>query len=383
MINRLIYSEIQDARQQYPIIVITGPRQSGKTTLLKSMFSDYRYVSLENPDMREFATVDPKGFLNEYNSKVIFDEVQQTPEIFSYLQQIVDDSKVMGQFILSGSQNFHLMERITQSLAGRVAIFRLFPFEFKEMLEANWLSSELSEVITNGFYPGIFERKIHQDRFYSNYIDTYVKRDVSQLVNIQDHRTFGNFLKLCAIRSGQILNLTDLARDAGISHTTAKNWISILETSYIIYLLQPYFVNYGKRTIKSPKLYFYDVGLLCHLLSIRKGNISPIHSMWGNIFENMIISELIKQNNHKGLLRDYYYWRDSKGHEVDLLFEAGESLVTYEIKAGTTILDKMFDGLRYFKNISGNQVTKQYLIYGGKSPQKRTEFEVVPWQAAH
>ncbi len=380
MIQRINYKAIEKALGQYPIIALTGPRQSGKTTMLKSMFNAYRYVNLENPDIRNYAITDPRGFLSEYDANVIFDEVQQAPELFSYLQQIVDENKAMGQFVLSGSQNFHLMERITQSLAGRVAMFKLFPFEFKEMKKAGWLLDDLAQVLTKGFYPAIFERKLDQDQYYANYIDTYVKRDVSQLVNIQDNRTFNNFIKLCAARAGQILNLNDLARDAGVSHTTVKNWVSVLETSYIVFTLQPYFVNYGKRVIKSSKLYFYDVGLLCHLLSIRKSEISPLHPMWGNVFENMIVSELVKQNHHSGLLRDYYFWRDSKGNEVDLLYAEGQSLTTYEIKSSKTIQEKMFSGLKYFNTVAGGKVTNQFLIYGGNTTQKRTDFQVLPWE---
>lgn len=380
MINRINYNEIVEALLQYPIVALTGPRQSGKTTLLKSMFHDFRYVNLEAPDTREFATNDPRGFLLEYGTKVIFDEVQRVPELFSYLQSIVDESGLMGQFILSGSQNFHLMGRITQSLAGRVAMFKLLPFEFEEMIKADWLSDDLPDVLTKGFYPALFERKLNQDKYYSNYIDTYVKWDVSQLVNIQDNHTFNNFIKLCAARAGQLLNLNDLSRDVGVSHTTIRNWISILETSYLVFTLQPYYANYGKRVIKTPKLYFYDVGLLCHLLNIRKSDISPLHPMWGNIFENMIVSELIKQNYHSNLLRDYYFWRDSKGHEVDLLYVEGQSLTTYEIKAGKTIQENMFNGLRYFNKVTGGKVNNQFLIYGGDTPQKRSDFQVLPWR---
>ena len=382
MIRRISYSKIKEALHQYPIVSLTGPRQSGKTTLLKSMFTDFRYVNLEAPDIREFANSDPKGFLSEYNANVILDEVQRTPELFSYLQVLVDEKQTMGQFILSGSQNFQLMERITQSLAGRIAMFKLFPFEFSEMKEAKWLSHNLPETFTKGFYPAIFERQIDQDNFYANYIDTYVKRDVSQLVNIQDNRTFNNFIKLCATRIGQLLNLNDLARDAGVSHTTVRNWISILETSFIVFTLSPYFVNYGKRIIKSPKLYFYDVGLLCHLLNIRKGNISPLHPLWGNIFENMIVSELRKQNHHSNLMRDYYFWRDSKGHEVDLLYVENGLLTTYEIKAGKTIQENMFSGLNYFNNAASAKSSRQFLIYSGDKEQKRTDIQVLPWVEA-
>ena len=383
MIQRISHVQIRETLGQYPIIALTGPRQSGKTTLLKLMFNDFRYVNLETPDTRDFALKDPRGFLAEYNSKVIFDEVQRVPELFSYLQSLVDESRLMGQFVLSGSQNFHLMERITQSLAGRVVMFKLFPFEFHEMKSAGWLSDDIPEVFTKGFYPALFERKSDQDRYYANYIDTYVKRDVSQLINIQDNRTFNNFIKMCATRAGQLLNFNDLARDVGVSHSTIRNWLSILETSYIAFTLPPYYANFGKRIIKSSKLYFYDVGLLCHLLNIRKGDISPLNAMWGNIFENMVVSELVKQNYHSNLLRDYYFWRDSNGNEIDLLYMKGESLIIYEIKASKTIKEDMFKGLRYFNKITNSDVVEQYLIYGGDVPQKRTDLEVLPWSSVH
>jgi len=379
MINREIYTEFFKTLKHYPVLAVTGPRQSGKTTMLRKMLKGYRYVNLENPDNREFATKDTKGFLAKYDEKVIFDEAQNVPELFSYMQGIVDEEQLMGQFILSGSQNFQLTERITQSLAGRVAMFRLFPFEFKEMQLAQWLPDGLTNVLTKGFYPAIFEREMNQDRYYANYLDTYVNRDISQLINIKDTQAFKRFLKLCAIRAGQLINLSDLARDAGISHTTASNWISTLETSYILFQLPPYFKNYGKRLIKSSKLYFHDVGLLCHLLGIRKSNFSPTHTMWGHVFENMIVSELIKQNEHHGLERDYYFWRDSKGHEIDLLYFNGESLITYEIKSSSTIQNRMFEGLEYFSKITDDPIEEQILIYGGQESQKRTKYTVLPY----
>jgi predicted AAA+ superfamily ATPase len=369
---------------QYPVIAITGPRQSGKTTLLKNMFPDYRYISLENPESREFAQKDPKGFLTQYSEKVIFDEAQNVPTLFSYIQGIVDEKQQMGQFVLSGSQNFQLMERITQSLAGRVAIFKLFPFENSEMSSAHWLSNDLSEAMTMGFYPAIFERKTNQDNYYANYLDTYINRDVSQLVNIQDARTFKNFVKLCATRAANILNISDLARDAGVSHTTARNWLSILETSYVIYLLPPFHRNYGKRLVKSPKLYFYDTGLLSHLLGIRKKKLSKTDGFWGALFENMAVSELIKQNAHQGLHRDYYYWRDSKGHELDLLYNENQELYLYEIKASSTIQTKFFAGLDHFSKIAKDEkVAAKNLIYGGDESQKRTDYNVLKWNDLH
>lgn len=380
MIERVIYRQVISALDHYPILAITGPRQSGKTTMLRSMFPNFRYVNLENPDAREYAAQDPKSFLEEYDRHVIFDEAQRVPSLFSYLQAIVDDRQEQGQYILSGSQNFHLMEQITQSLAGRVALFRLFPFDLMEMKKAEWLSADLGQVFSKGFYPAIFERSVGQDGYYANYIDTYVRRDVSQLLNIHDDRLFKNFLKVCATRAGQILNLTDLARDIGVSHTTAKNWISILETSYVIYLLPPYYANFGKRVIKSPKLYFWDTGLLCHLLSIRKGNVSPVHPMWGHLFENMAVSELIKQNYHLNQLRDYYFWRDSHGNEVDLLYQERNKLNIYEMKSSTTISEKLTKSLNYFDRITGGQVGEKVLIYGGERNQRRTKFKAVSWQ---
>jgi len=379
MIYRVLCDEIAETLNKYPIIGLTGPRQSGKTTLLKETLTDFRYISLENPEHREFAQNDPKGFLDEFNDKIIFDEVQNAPELFSYLQGIVDENQIMGQFVLSGSQNFNLMERITQTLAGRVALFRLFPFEMAEMKTAGWLLNDLSQVMTSGFYPALFQRNIDPDRYFADYLDTYVNRDVSQLVNVKDTMTFKAFLKLCAIRAGQLLNVNDLARDSGVSHTTARNWLSILETSYLVFQLPPYFQNFGKRLIKSSKLYFYDVGLLCHLLNIRKGKLSPTHPMWGHIFENLIICELIKQNAHHTLHRDYYFWRDSKGHEVDLLFQLGELLHVYEIKATSTIQNKLFDGLDYFDKITPQPLAQKTLIYGGDNQQNRTNYDVLPW----
>lgn len=380
MVNRIILKNIQENLNKYPVIVLTGPRQSGKTTFLKKSFQHYQYINFENPDERSYALDDPKRFLNEYNDKVIFDEAQQVPQLFSYIQTHVDEREQMGEFILSGSQNFHLMEKISQSLSGRAAIFKLYPFDLSEMSEANWITEDLAKVMTSGFYPAIFQRSINPDRYYADYLETYVKRDVFQIVNIQDQRSFLTFIKLCASRAGSLVNYNDLGRDAGISHTTVKHWISVLETSFIIYLLPPYYKNYSKRRIKSPKLYFYDTGLLCHLLDIRKGKVDPLHPMWGNIFENMIITELNKQNEHQSKFRDYYFWRDSHGNEVDLLYPDGNELNIYEIKASKTILTKSFKSLDYFSKIATDPINKKVLVYGGDSNQRRTKYEVLGWK---
>ena len=381
MIVRNINSSFSEILEKYPILVMTGPRQSGKTTMLKQSLTDYRYVSLEDPDNRTFAKSDPRGFLKEYDNKVIFDEVQQAPNLFSYLQSIVDENNVMGQFILSGSQNFNLMENITQSLAGRASIFKLFPFDFVEMKNSNLFSENLGTVMTKGFYPAIHNRGIDPDRYYSDYVDTYVNRDVSQLINIQDNRAFKTFIKLCASRAGQLVNFNDLARGAGVSHTTIRKWTSILETSYVLFTLKPYYRNFSKRVVKSSKLYFYDTGLLCHLLDIRKGDFSPSHSMWGNVFENMIVSEYEKQNYHFSQLREYWFWRDSHGNEVDLLYPTSEKINVFEIKSSTTISDKMFKGLTKFSNVAGNSVGDRNIIYGGHKDQNRTNFQVKSWKS--
>lgn len=377
--NRSIKKWADVYRDKYPILVVTGPRQSGKTTFLRAEFADYRYVSLENPDTREYAEQDTRGFLVEYDDKVIFDEAQYVPKLFSYLQGIVDENKVMGQFILSGSQNFNLMASITQSLAGRVAIFRLFPFDMAEMRAAGWLTNDLPTVMTNGFYPAVFDRDIDPTKYYRDYIDTYVKRDISQLVNVQDTQTFKKFLQLCAKRSAQQLNYTNLARDAGVSHTTVRNWLSHLDTSYITFSLHPYHKKYGKRLVKSPKLYFYDTGLLCRLLNIKVDDLSPLHPYWGALFENMIVSELYKQDVHQLQDRHYHYWRDSNGNEVDVLYDEGLELNLIEIKAGTTIQGNIFKGLDYLGDVATDDVVNKILMYGGMEDQKRTNYAIKSW----
>lgn len=381
-IKRTLLAELAIVRSKYPIIALTGPRQSGKTTLMKQAFPKYRYVSLENPDNRLYATQDGKKFLQEYNDCVIFDEVQRAPELFSYLQGIVDNNRKMGQFILSGSQNFHLINSITQSLSGRIALCSLFPFDFKEMKKAKIMKDNLSDAITTGCYPAIYDRNIDPRRYYKDYMDTYIKRDITQLHQIQDMRTFTRFIKLCAGRAGQLLNYNELAKDAGISHTTAINWLSLLEASYITFTLPPYHGNFNKRMIKSPKLYFYDSGLLCSLLGITPGNFNPLHNMWGNVFENMIVAEKIKQSAHDSLHHEFYFWRDSHGNEVDLLREQDGKLHIYEIKSSTTITQDKFKGLDYLYKLSGERIASRTLIYGGDQNQKRKEYDILGWRDA-
>ncbi len=377
--NREIETAIRFYKNKYPIIALTGPRQSGKTTFLRELFPYYQYVSLESPDVRSFLEDDPNSFFEKYSKFCIFDEAQRVPELFSYLQTIVDESKIMGQFILSGSQNFHLIKNITQSLAGRVALFRLFPFDFNELKAQNLLATDYLEAMIKGFYPAIFDRDIPSKSFYSNYIQTYVERDITELINIRDIRTFRIFLSMCASRAGQLLNLNALANECGITQPTAKSWLSVLESSYILFLLQPYHENFDKRVIKSPKLYFYDTGLLCHLLKIKDANQIQSNSYKGNLFENLIVSEFVKQNYHKNLMRDFWFWRDSAGHEVDLIIQDDEFLNVIEIKSTKTISKDLFKGLNFFQDLAKEKVKTNSLIYAGLENQKRSAGNVVSW----
>ena len=378
-VSRRLIEKMKEYATKYPSIALTGPRQSGKTTMLRSHFSDYRYVSLENPDNRKFATNDPNGFLEMYDKYVILDEVQIVPELFSYLQTKIDEDRIMGQYILSGSQNFQLMERITQSLAGRIALFRLLPFDFKEMKSANLLAKDANEAMLNGYYPGIYDKGLDTKVFYANYINTYLEKDVSLLVNLKDASKFKQFLGLCATRAGQLLNVSNLAQKCGVSSPTAKTWLSILETSFIIFFVQPYHRNYNKRLVKSPKLYFYDTGLVAHLLRIRNTKALVNQSVKGALFENMIVAEQMKQNAHQYLHNDYWFWNNYDGKEVDLIVESDTGTHICEIKATSTVMPKLFDGLNYFKDVSDEDGYIEHLVYAGSEKQKRTLGTVWPW----
>ena len=378
-IARTITKSIKKQQAKFPVLGITGPRQSGKTTLLKHLFKDYTYVSLENPDMRTFALDDPKGFLKKYDTSVILDEVQRVPQLFSYIQTIVDESQKMGQFILSGSQNFHLLNSITQTLAGRVALFKLLPLDFNELRNEHLLKPSYPEACVRGFYPALFHRDIDSSVFYANYINTYLEKDVTELINIRDINSFRTFIALCAARAGQLLNLNALANDSNISQPTAKAWLSILESSYLIFLLQPYHENFNKRIVKTPKLYFYDTGLLCHLLNIRSASEMEENRLKGNIFENMIIGEFQKRNFHQYLHQNYYFWQDSNNHEVDLLIKTAKGFDIFEVKATQTIKPSLFAGMDYFETISNNRSIKKSLIYGGTEDQKRSKYTVLGW----
>ncbi len=366
--------------KKYPVLVLTGPRQSGKTTYLRKQFPAYTYVNLEDSAHRNYALNDPKGFLLEYNRFVIFDEVQRVPQLFSDLQARVDEDGIMGQYILSGSQNFQLMSSITQSLAGRVALFKLLPFDHQEMKQAGWLDPDYAVNLQKGFYPGLYDRSIAPKFFYANYLQTYVERDITELIQVKDLKQFRNFIALCAARVGQLLNLNSLANECGISQPTAKSWLSVLETSYIVYLLQPYHANLNKRITKSAKLYFYDTGLLCYLLKINDAAGLKISRHKGNLFENFVINEYIKQNYHQNLLLDFWFWRDAAGHEIDFIWQSSEKLNLVEIKATETIMPEMFRGLNYFEQLLPSQISSKTLVHTGSANQNRSAGKVQSWK---
>ncbi|RMZ50114.1 ATP-binding protein [Flavobacteriaceae bacterium PRS1] len=378
MLNRIIESKLLEMATKFPVIAITGPRQSGKTTLCKKLFKDYRYVSLENPDNKEFALSDPKGFLEEYNDNVIIDEVQNAPELFSYIQGIVDESKKTGQYILTGSQNFLLLEKISQTLAGRIYIYHLLPFSYSE-LNVKYKQVLLTHIFKGG-YPRIYDKDIHPSDFFPSYIQTYLERDVRTILNIKDINKFGMFVKICAGRIGQIFNSSNIANELGIDHKTVISWLSILEASFIVYRLQPWHTNFNKRTIKSPKIYFYDTGLACYLLGLKKESELKLHFAKGSLFENYVITEHLKNRLNIGLQLSSYFWRDSSGNEIDLLVEEAKTLKIVEIKSGKTIKTDFFKGLNKFEKLANNFTVKKLLVYGGNESQKRSHVQILSWK---
>ncbi|MCG2701055.1 MAG: ATP-binding protein [Candidatus Falkowbacteria bacterium] len=382
MIKRNIVKKILEHYKQYPIISLIGPRQSGKTTLVKSIFPKKPYINLEDIENREFALSDPKGFLSQYEDGVIIDEVQRAPELMSYIQVMSDKKKKNGLYVLTGSQNFLLMEKISQSLAGRVAIFKLLPFSMRELFSAKvkFSGTEINNLLFKGFYPKLFDQKIDIAGYYANYIQTYVERDVRLIKNISSLSSFKRFLNLCAARTGQLLNISSLAEDCGINHKTAQAWLSIMEASFIIYLLRPHYKNYNKRVIKMPKIYFYDTGLLCSLLGLTDQKQLEGHYLKGSIFESFVISEFMKHKYNQGAEPNVYFWRNKAGNEIDLLIETADKLIPIEIKSGQTITSDYFKGLNYYNNLSRGSRKNSYVIYGGHSKQRRTEGSVLGWE---
>ena len=377
MIARDMTGKALALSRQYPFVVITGPRQSGKTTLAKTAFPDYRKVSLEDIDNRMFASQDPRGFISTYPDKTIIDEVQRVPTLLSYLQTHCDDVGKEGMYILTGSQNMQLMEAVDQSLAGRVGLLHLLPFSKSEMESGGILPQSIDEKLLCGCYPRLFDKKIAPDDYYPAYISTYVERDLRNLKDINDLGKFVRFLKLCAARVGQLLNKSSLANDCGISAPTADSWLSILESSYILFLLKPDHKNYSKRLVKSPKLYFYDTGLACSLLEIKTPAQMNTHYLRGNLFENMVISDFMKNDYNKGIIEpSVSFWRDSIGNEVDLIHRDGDREDAYEIKSAETFNESFLKGLKYWSRLAGPDASKLHLIYGGKAPMMRSDASV-------
>jgi len=396
MLKRTLGKKLLEAVAKYPIVTVTGPRQSGKTTLVRSVFSSYKYISLELPDQRSFALEDPRGFLGQFDGPVILDEVQRAPDLFSYIQVIVDEYQdARGRFILTGSQNFLLLQSISQSLAGRCAVLHLLPFSLAELLKREPISVNtigqsvlkkavepkkgLNETLFTGFYPRIHDRNLTPNEWLANYYQTYLERDVRNILNIGDLETFSRFIRLCAGRSGQLISLSAVASDSGISHTTAKRWLSVLEASFIIALLRPHHENFGKRLIKSPKLYFLDSGLLCYLLQIQSPKELNHRAERGAIFESFVFSELYKNFANRGLQPSLYYWRDSAGHEVDMIVDLGIPRIPIEIKSGQTVVSDFFDILQYWRELWGKPDAPAALIYGGNDSFMRSKTAVYPW----
>lgn len=378
MIPRLLAPKMQTLVGKFPVIVLTGPRQSGKTTLVKAVFPELPYVSLEEPDIRQFALTDPRGFLSNYPRGAILDEVQRAPDLFSYIQTIVDNDRE-ALFVLTGSANFLLMEQISQTLAGRSAVLHLLPFSLPELQQGGFNFTQYEQLLFTGQYPRIYDRDIAPADFYPAYIQTYVERDVRQIQNVADLNTFILFVQLCAGRTGQLLNYTSLANDTGVSPNTARAWLSILEASYIVYRLYPYHKNFRKRLVKSPKLYFYDTGLACSLLGIRSMEQVNVHFLKGALFENLIINEFIKRDLNQGVRRRLWFWRDSRGKEIDCLLPRGDKLIPVEIKAGKTISGSYFSNITYWQQLTG-QKNAGYVVYGGDASLRTSNGNLVSWQ---
>ncbi len=380
MLPRLLTPTLQRLATSFPVLAITGPRQSGKTTLARAQFADRPYVSLEDPIERAFAAEDPRGFLARFGQGAVFDEAQRWPDLFSYLQGMVDADRRPGRFILTGSQQFGLLAGVTQSLAGRVGMTRLLPLAAAEIPSIGSGQLNLDNALLMGGYPALHAQAIQPADWFASYIATYAERDVRQVLNIQNLPTFQRFLRLCAGRTGQLLNVSALASEAGITANTAKSWLAVLESSDLIHLLPPYFRNFGKRLVKAPKLYFLDTGLACWLLGIRSEDVLNLHPMRGALFENWVVGEFIKARYNQGLPADLYFWRDNNGLEADLMFERGARLQMVEIKSGQTITsDTVRAGQRAIR-MAVDEALPPWLVHGGDESQVRSGVNIVGWR---
>lgn len=380
MILRDAASTLGRLAKGFPIIVLTGPRQSGKTTLAKSVFANKSYVSLENPDEREFADRDPRRFLQRFNDGAILDEVQRCPALLSWLQGLVDERGLMSDFILTGSAQFDLISGVSQTLAGRVGRVELLPLTMSELSGANKLPNSLDAMLYRGGYPSLYDRDLMPDDWFANYVATYLERDVRQLIAVRDLTQFQRFVKMCAARSGQMLNLASLGADCGISAVTAREWLSVLEASYLVMRLPPYHRNFGKRLVKTPKLYFLDVGLMAWLLGIRDVASIETHAARGALFETYIISELVKRRFNAGRPADIFFWRDNVGHEIDVLYETPKGIQAIEIKSGSTFATDWQNAIRKWRSFAKEDILPPVIVYGGDASYEREDYRLLSWR---
>lgn len=379
MITRLLQRIIQDRALKIPIISINGPRQSGKTTLVKNAFPGYKYVNLENLTDRLYATNDPEGFIYSCRGGVILDEVQNVPALFSAIQVEVDNTRLNGQFILTGSQNFLLIQQITQSLAGRVSLFNLLPFSYSEIKATSFDKLDIDSMILQGLYPRIYDQQLNSNDWLNDYIQTYIERDVRSILRVGDLSRFQMFLQMCAARSGQLINLSEMANQLSINFHTVSSWISVLEASFIVFRLQPYFRNINKRVIKAPKLYFYDTGIACTLLGIKSKEQLKTHYAAGALYENFVITEIYKMLAYSGQKPMINFWRDSTGNEVDCIIDTGNTLIPIEIKLSHTIKPEHIKGIKLFNELTNTPAENSSLVYGGNKVQTLYNTKVLPW----
>jgi predicted AAA+ superfamily ATPase len=380
MISRQLVGTLRRLVAAYPIIAITGPRQSGKTTLARALFADRPYVSLEDPAERAFALEDPKGFLARFTQGAVFDDAQRWPDLFSWLQGMVDAERVPGRFVLTGSQQFGLLAGISQSLAGRVGLAHLLPLSIGELAARPQPLPRLDELTLAGAYPAIHAHGIPPGDWMAAYVATYLERDVRRIANIQDLPAFQRFVRLCAGRTGQLLNLSALGGEAGVAHGTARAWLGVLEASYLVHVLPPYHRNFGKRLVKTPKLYFLDVGLAAWLLGIRDSATLALHPLRGALFETLIVSEVLKHRRNLGLPADIYFWRDNNGLEADLLIEDGAKLQPVEIKSGQTVTQDYIRAAQRAGRIPGEEGRMPWLVFGGDERYERSGVRVIGWR---
>jgi predicted AAA+ superfamily ATPase len=381
MIPRHAAQTLARLAKSFPVLTVTGPRQSGKTTLVRASFPGLPYVSLEDPEQRLFAAQDPRRFLARYRDGAIFDEAQNVPDLFSYLQTKVDLDRPRGRFVLTGSQNLALSARVSQSLAGRTAVMELLPLSLAELREVRLTPATLDDVLFKGLYPRLHADAVSAGDWYSAYVMTYLERDMRQLSAIQDLNTFQRFFKLCAARTGQLLNLSSMAQDCGIAHGTAQSWLGVLEASYLAFRLTPHFENFGKRLVKSPKLYFYDTGLAANLLGIRNPEQLSIRPERPALFETLIVNEFMKRALNAGRRPGLFFWRDNLGTEVDLLIEEGTQLFAAEIKSGSTFQPEFLRSLTKWMAYAGRRAGRPALIYGGDDSYEREAANVISWRS--